>query len=355
MTIDATGKTVMPGLIDAHVHVLIPIPPAIDSDDALAAHLRDVTPGRLRDYLDHGVTTILSTGDYWPAIAEVRDRVADGELAGPRILTAGPVFTAPGGHPATTICLEGEPWCRANVAREVAGPAAAREHVRALAAEGVDVVKAVLGSILAPRLDPDVFAAMVDEAHAEGIRAYVHTATPADAADALAGGVDGLVHAVSPAPVPPELVERLLASGVTVTTTLGVFAPLIGPDGSKGQTYGGEWTEEAEQLFQSSQANIRAMVQAGVPLVLGTDAPMLAPWEAMWREIEILSAAGLSNGQILISATRNAALHLGMSDELGTLEPGKIADLIVVDGDPVADLGALNAVEIVVQAGRVVR
>lgn len=353
-TIDAAGKTVMPGLIDAHVHLLIPIPPTLDSDQALAAHVSEVVPGRLGEYLEHGVTTVLSTGDYWPVIGEVRDRVASGELAGPRIITTGPVFTAPDGHPATTIC-GGQPWCRANAAREVADPGAAREHVRGLAAEGVDAVKAVLGSMLAPRLDPDVFAAMVDEAHAAGIRAYVHTEMPVDAADALAGGVDGLVHAVSPAPVPPELIERLRTSGVTVTTTLGVFAPLVEPDGTQGQAYGGPWTEEAEQLFQASQANIRAIAEAGVPLVLGTDAPMLEPWDAVWREIEVLSVAGLSAEQILTAATRNAAQHLGMRDVLGTIEPGKIADLIVVAGDPLADLEALLRVELVMKEGRVVR
>lgn len=180
-TIDASGMTLLPGLIDTHVHLLIPWPNELGSDEALAAHVdEDVLP-RLREYLDHGVTTILSTGDYWPEIRVLRDRVGSGEVPGPRILTAGPVFTAPEGHPTTTVCSRDDAWCRSRLAVEVATAGQAREQVLRIASEGADAIKAVLGGTLGARMEPAVFTALVDAAHEVGLRVYVHPDQPADA------------------------------------------------------------------------------------------------------------------------------------------------------------------------------
>lgn len=363
--IDAAGKTVLPGLIDAHVHLLLgDLTSQPRSTSELDARIQQDLSGRLRAFLEAGITTVMSTGDFWPAIRSVRESIHSGELVGPRIFTSGPVFTAPGGHPAVTVCggLQGwgdvNPWCRDHLAAEVDTRAGARASVERLAGEGVDLIKMVYDSVGPPRvehLETDVMHEIVAAAHDANLRVYAHIGEVGNAITAVNAGLDGLVHTpvrVSKEGQRQELVDAMVGRKVAaVSTAVGLEALR--------DRFVREGNEELARMFdaelQGLLETIRRIAEADPGLVvLGTDTPQLSPGDGFHGEVRLLGETGLTGEEVLRAATRNAAEHLGRASELGTLEAGKIADLIVVDGNPLVALSALRNVEIVIKGGEVV-
>lgn len=332
--IDASGKTVLPGLVDAHVHLLVePGSSMPRSEGDLNVYLREELPARLRAYLEAGITPVVSTGDFWPAIRPVREQLQSVGLRGPRVFTSGPVFTAPGGHPAVTVCgrPDGErsnPWCREHLAREVDSRREARAALERLAREGVDFVKMVYDTVSPPdveQLETALLQEIVAAAHGHGLRADGQRAT---------------------------LVQAMDAKGVTAATTLVVAESLRDRFASEGRAEPAEWFSGN---LKARLETIRRMAEADERLVvLGTDTPWLPPGGAFHREVRLLGRAGLTPEQIIRAATGNAAEHLGRDEDLGTLEAGKLADLIVVDGNPLEDVSALRQVEVVVKDGEAV-
>lgn len=353
--IDASGKTVLPGLIDTHVHLLLEDddPPVPASDRELARFVERRLPGRLREYLARGFTTIMSTGDFWPHIREVRARLSDGELEGPRLMVVGPIFTDPGSHPAYSVCEQGDyrnPWCREHLTVEVDDPEAARAAVRRLAEGGVDAIKAVY------ELEPPVTRAIAEEAHRHGLTLYMHP--PEDEAAMLpleSWNVDRFVHV--PETGSAELAERvagtMIQHGASASTTLAVYAgdpfQAAGLHGRCEEHLG----EGRRQALSGVQRTTRALAGTGI-LAFGTDAPMLAPSRAIECELQLLVDTGLDAEEILATPTRQAAAHIGRASDLGTLEAGKLADVVVVDGDPLSDVMSLRNVDVVVRGGEVV-
>lgn len=366
--IDAGGRTVMPGLVDAHVHLTIGS--EVTDSSSLEAYLEDELPGVLREFLRAGVTTVRSTGDYWPWIGEIRDRIARGELEGPRILTSGPVFTYDGGHPAATVC-QGGAFCRSRMAAEVENPDEARRMVSRVAEEGVDFIKLVSDSMLVPvQIPAAVESAIITQAHREGLDVVGHVAEAPFIERAAEAGIDGFVHPPGSGPgVPPlvggdarELARALVREGTPVTTTIAaalVYDPVA-----------------AERTFQSDSAyragaetyvrGLTLLAEEGVQVAVGTDwcscgpGVFQSPHDAVQAgsvtvtEVEMLAWGGMSPSNVLQAATVNGARALGLGHDLGTLEVGRIADLIVVDGDPLENPSALRNVEVVVQGGEVV-
>lgn len=335
--IDAQGMTVMPGMIDSHMHLLVD--PMLDSDEALELWIKEQLPDVLREYLASGFTAILSNGDYYPAILQVRQRLNDGELHGPRLFVAGPAFTAPGGHPTATLCRDNR-WCRLNLTAEVADVESARTKVRELADGGVDAIKAIYdgregSDASVPMLDDTVLAAIAEEAHALDLPTIVHAVTVDDMFRAVDLGANKLVHT----PRRGSVAESqgggyvLQAASVPVSTTVGV----ANTDAAVG-----------------ALANVRQLWDAGVTVAFGTDQTSARPAvEALADEVGALSIV-LSPAEIITTLTRNGAAFLDLSDEMGTLEPGKLADIVIIDGDPLADISDLSNVKIVIQGGRIV-
>ena len=226
-SIDAGGMTVMPGLIDTHVHVLIglEIPPNQATLDAwIETQLQDALDG----YLAAGLTTVGSSGDFLE-IVDVRERLRSGQLRGPRVLSAGQAFTAPGGHPSSTVC-SGVPYCVRALSIEVTDATDARENVRRLAAEGVDSFKIIYDSVMLPhaQLDREMMVAIADEAR-QG-RHPQHRAHPVDPGCPACGR--GRRHAPGPtspaaaAPWTGKQPERLFRD-IPVSTTTHIRAPWL--------------------------------------------------------------------------------------------------------------------------------
>ena len=337
-TIDAHGKTVMPGLIDSHIHLLSWV--ASDGEEAAKQYLKDEVPATLEQYLSNGVTTIKSIADPVDLVVELRNRVQLDQLASPRLLIVGPCFTATGGHPAVSIC-KGDPWCRRQLCIEVDDSDVARTEVRKLAVKKVDAIKIVYDGETPgwTKLRLPVLKAIIDEAHVHGLRVTVHTPTESDGMDAVNAGADGLEHGVGLGRLTGDQLSKLMIErGASYVPTLSVGLYLNG----RGK-------------LTTPMLSLRKLHEQGVTVVAGTDT--FGEQEAgatTIQELELMVEAGLPAHDVVQAATGNAAKHLGLLSDIGTVEVGKIADLIIVEGDPLTNISALRNVKIVVQARRIV-
>ncbi len=344
--IDLRGYTLLPGLIDLHVHLGFPDTGGrrgLLSMPKLVADAVRFAPDQRRALLRHGVTTVRSVGDERAWITDLRRRIADGSLEGPRVFAAGPVFTTSNGHPVATFGIDAQ----SEAVRVPGSPAAARSAVRDLAAsdEPVDLIK-VVQERGRPRhrlqpIDPSVLTAIVDEAHTHGLPVTAHWGTPDDLEEVLAAGVDGLEH-VEPRGVgdgwPSGALDSLVERSVSLTPTLTVSETALPP-----------------QTHRRLRERVGEFHAAGGRVVTGTDSPIRGVrfGSALHRELELLVDSGLSPRQALQAATSEAARALG-ADRLGAVAPGRVADLVVVDGDPLQDVTATRNVAMVFRDGRTV-
>lgn len=344
--IDGRGRTLLPGLIDSHVHL---------SDDA---------EGDLRQAVSLGVTTVL---DMWSGstrfemIKTLREADAPG-LADVR--TAGTGATAPGGHPSQ---MGGPPF------PTVADSAAASAFVAARIAEGSDFIKIIYDDLATlgmsvPMLDRSALAGLIAAAHAQGRLAVVHVLSEAQAGAAIEEGADGLAHLFTGAEVSPDFGAAAAARGAFVIPTLSVLL------GACGQPSGGgiladsllrpyvrpplrpflsmELRGGSARSCAGSVEAVRALAAAGAPVLAGTDAP--APGQtygaSVHVEMALLVDAGLSPLQALTAATSAPAQAFRLLDR-GSISPGLRADLVLVEGDPTTDIRATRRIAAVWKRG----
>jgi imidazolonepropionase-like amidohydrolase len=345
--IDAAGRFLMPGLIDCHMHLNDFF--NVTDESSMEAYLNQELPAHLMELLAAGVTSVKSVGDPEDYILQTRDKLADGTLCGPRLFATGPCFTASDSHPATTVYGR-NPWYRKRAAVETESPAEAREIVNRLAERRVDALKIIhhggCRAHGAPyyltvkefnwhaqmfKLPDAVLAAIIDEAHKRGLKATVHTFDQDAAIGALEAGADGLEHGVVNQRLSDDrLIELLQRNHATYVPTLWLLASEL--------TY----------------ANLKAVADAGVRVALGTDTfcGYGKFGDNTIVEAERAAQAGLAPVRVLRMATKDAATHLGI-DRLGTIAPGQLADLLLVEGDPTSSLGALRNVSLVMKNGQI--
>jgi len=349
--IDATGKFLMPGLIDCHLH-LLNMWTAVD-EASMAADISGDLTNRLSALLKAGVTTVKSVGDSEDDILRVREMLARDQLSGPRLYVTGAAFAAPGSHPATTIYGK-NPWIRGRGTFETDSPEQAREAVRRKAERKVDAIKIVhqggckhgdpyffkapaLGmDVQILRLDRGVLEAIIDEGHKQGLKVTVHTVDERAAIEALEAGADGLEHGVVHELMTDDrVIELLLKNCASYVPTFWLIA-------------------FEEKTAPTRYANLKRIIAAGVRTPMGTDTfcGFGKFGEIAHIEMEHYERAGIAPLRILKMATSEAAQHLGAND-LGAVAPGKLADLILVDGKPDASISALRNISMVVKNGQV--
>lgn len=352
--IDASDLIVLPGLIDSHVH-LFPMGSSagIDSDSALDRFIATELPGRLRDYVERGITTIFSVGDAWPAIADVRRRLADGEIFGPRLMITGPILTARGGYPAATICAESK-WCQSRLTVQLQDAAHTRRTVHELAARGVDAIKIVYDDARAKKLDANLVRIATNEAHALGLPVIAHVTTVADALEVAELGVDVLAHLPSGGITEEPAAARLREAGTIIITTAAVYAPVTGLDGKQHTVFGLHYGPPFDKLYARGLSNARALLTQGVPLAFGSGTPMFLPSKSVEVEIAALSRIPMTRAQLIDALTINAAKALGKQAELGKIAPGMRADLIIADLTTAHDRVEPMTIIVVIKDGQIV-
>ena len=340
--VDLTGRTLLPGLIDAHVHLAFPEPGAVSDPEALAAE----AVHRARAALAGGVTTLRDLGSADAIALQLRDAIASGRTQGPRILAAERPLTTTGGH-----CQ----WF-ARIADTGTELVAA---VDAVAAAGADVVKIMATGGMAtagsdpytPQYTAEQLAPAVERAHWLGLHVAAHALCTAGVRNAIAAGVDTLEH------------------GWTITGRRQDFEPSVAEELARSRTVASVTTHEALRSLLPSSAGPgdiaeirrrlaphRALAAAGVPLMVHSDA---GPGPTRFDDFAAsIRAFAVGMGATALDAIRAAtgvpAAALGLAGEVGTIEPGRLADLIAVAGDATAELPTRERITHVILGGRTV-
>jgi imidazolonepropionase-like amidohydrolase len=373
--IDTSGRTMLPGLIEAHGH-LITLGhgdyarwfPWIQSHGG-ASMLTRVMETAAKQLLMAGVTTTVDLGAPLQPSLSIRDRINKGEVVGTRVFISGPWIS----RGASGAMQEGFGGIN------ISTPEEAAQQVERLATAGVDQIKAHAG------LTFDDYKAIVAAAHKHRILVHAHVYAEQDVRHALDAGVDVLQHVGSAGTAPPysaELIRDIANAGRPVVVTAAhrawvfpdtaafperlqdpqlknLFPPDIYAeiqDSLKNWPSLGYFQRtDREMLYR--ERGVKQFIESGAVMGMGTDSgtPMNFHSEALWREIKVHVDMGMTPQRAIAAATRVNAQIIGKGRELGSIEPGKLADVIVVDGNPLFDIVALSHVEIVVKDGKVLK
>lgn len=348
--IDARGMTVLPGLIDCHVHL------CLGGDADVTRTIREEDPALTllkaarfaRATLEAGFTTVRDVGFRDHSVFALRQAIAAGILPGPRILAAGLVICQTGGHARF-------------IGREADGQTEIVQAVREQVAAGAEVIKFIAsGGVLTPgtspehaQLSPEELAAGVGEARRAGRRVAAHAHSAEGMKHAIQAGVHSIEHATL---MDDEAAALMRARGVFMVPTLSALATTAdcGPACGVPETV----VSKARTMRARHEASFKKAHRTGIPIAMGTDAG--TPFNhhgANAQELERMVALGMSPMEAIIAATAAAARLLGIDQTVGTIEPGKVADLIIVDGNPLKRISLLRSRERLVgvmQAGRFV-
>lgn len=344
--IDAAGATVMPGLIDMHVHMTYVFdrsgPPILTLDNQADAALRGAE--RLRYFVDTGITSVRDTASNGLAPFILKDWADQGQIASPRVFAVGQLITGTGGHADELFIQRTAPDFEDSMIRTANGPDEWREAVRTQFKRGADWIK------IASHFDEDEVRMAVQEAHQLGLRITVDSENVFTDM-AVRAGVDCVEH---PLPRSDETVKLMAARGIASIPTIVPYQLII-------QNYGGYYGTTSRR-FTISEARmfeqVKKMKDAGVKLGVGTDIVMA--WYRRLpgpyiQELKNFEKLGYKPAEALIAATRTNAEILGMADRLGTIEPGKLADIIIVEGHPDVNVEDLAKVRTVMVGGRMMK
>jgi len=360
--IDGRGRFLIPGLMDMHIHLTGARGPGGPDEDAARA--------ALDGFLYSGFTSVYDAGNDPDFIFDIRARERAGEIVSPRIFASGGVVTAPGGHgggPGATLI---DSWPEAIAALDA--------HL----ARKPDVVKFTFDEHgwgtrpLIPLLDPEVMAKAAAYINAHGVRTTVHISHEFRARQAIAAGINTLAHPIIQGPVSEGFVALMASTKTPMVSTLtigegysrlvehpefldrplyrAVYPPelierLKGP--IRDQYAARPWTTWMKIMTPIAQENLRKIHAAGGVIVLGSDQ---SAGPQSQRELELMVAGGIPALDAIRIATLNGAIFLGRERDMGSIEEGKLADLVILGADPLADISNAQTVEVVIKGGEIV-
>lgn len=360
------GRSVVPGLISDHSHV----GQVNGIETGAKNYARQTIADELAQYRRYGVTTVTALGNNGPLFDSLRADAHAGRIEGADLFGVDQGIGVPNGAPPQAmIKVDPDQLFRPANAEE------AREAVRQMASTKTDLVKLWLddfGGSLPAKMKPEVYQAVIDESHKLGLRVAAHIHDLADAEAIVDAGADILAHGVRDKPVTPALIEKLRSKGTWYVPTLALdeatfawadqapwtltpFARAALSPELKQQIDDPAWrkktladpnTDAARRGLEMNLRNLKTLHDAGVKIGFGTDSgatPLRVPGIAEHRELALMVQAGLSPLEALTIATANAAALLARDDR-GTLQPGKRADFVVLDGNPSADISAADQI-----------
>lgn len=358
--IDLKDRFVLPGLIDSHVH--------LDSDaGGNAALIESITDsparaayraaGNAKKTLMAGFTTVRNLGDGSGATLALREAVAAGELPGPRIIDAGRSISTTSGHMDATLSVSEDLHSAINQDNLCDGVESCRQAIRKQIRRGVDVIKIAttggvnsrIGAGLGRQLFDDEVKALVDTAHLYGKKVAVHAHGDEGVNAALAAGADSIEHGTM---LTDESIKLFKSSGAYYVPTLSTVNGYIERLAANPAAYPPDVLAKVQWRIGVTGKSLAKAYPAGVKIAFGTDAGVSKHGRNA-DEFELMVKHGMPASAAIQAATMNAATLLGVDKEVGSLEPGKAADMIAVAGDPVADVTLLKSVKFVMKDGRV--
>jgi imidazolonepropionase-like amidohydrolase len=332
---DISGKNILPGLIDAHVHICLD-----GSPDPMTSILKDSTPqltlkaaNHARRTLEAGVTTVRDMGGRDYVDLAIRDGIESGLLQGPRMICGGKLICMTGGHG----------W---QFGRETSGVDGVREAVREQLKMGVDFIKLIAtGGVMTKGVDPgatqftlEELMAGVEEARKAGRRTATHAQGTEGIKNSLWAGINSIEHGFF---LDDEAIELMLEMNAYLVPTLNAPYQIIRGGVKRGvPRYA---VEKSKSVMKSHFQSVRRAYKSKIPIAMGTDAgtPFNCHGENL-KEMELLVKAGMTPMEAIVATTQTASEVLGLEKKIGTLEKGKLADLIVVDGNPLKDIRVLQ-------------
>ena len=358
--IDLRNRFVLPGLIDSHVHLTSDKAGVEGQLEEISASVADQAyeaAVNARKTLQAGFTSVRNLGDSDGVTLALRDAIAAGKLPGPRIVDAGRSISATAGHMDATLGYREELHPAINTHNLCNGADDCRRAVREQVARGADVIKFAstggvnsrIGAGLGAQLFDDEARAIVETAHLYGKKVAAHAHGADGIAMALRAGVDSIEHGTLMDKDELALFRRSGAWYVPTLSTVNGYKERLAKNP---EAYTGEVRRKIEWRIGITGKALQTAVPAGVKIAFGTDAGVSLHGRNA-DEFELMVAHGMTPATAIQAATVNAAELLGVRDEVGSLEPGKRADLIAVSGDPLRDVTVLKRVEFVMKDGRV--
>ena len=366
--IDGTGKYLIPGLMDLHIHLTGSVevtPEGLKINNDQAKGIR-----ALHSYIYSGVTTVFDAGNVPDYILKLRDEERSGKLTSPRIFATGAIVTYPGSHGGGEFSTLVDSWPDAIPALDA--------HIE----RQPDILKMTYeergwgARPMIPILPLDLMQRIVSYYNDRGIRTTVHTSSEYRARQAIFAGVDTLAHPIIQGPVTDDFVRLMGAKKIPMVSTLTIgenysrlaehpeyldeplYQATMTPQEieilktEKRKEYQErKWTWWMKIMTTVAQENVRKINDGGGVLVAGTDQ---TTGPALHRELELLADAGISPTDIIRIATLNGAIFLGKEKDLGSIEEGKIADMVVLAADPTADINNAKQIVQVIKGGQLI-
>lgn len=366
---DMTGKTIMPALTNLHGHLGLSNNGA---DSAVGHYTQENVIKQLNKYLSYGVATVASFGQDEDEIYKVRDAQHAGHLDGAHLYTAGEGFVDAGKANPTDHRYRPK------------NPDEARADIRELAVHHPDYVKMWVDDGLGHgiKITPDVYQAIIDEAHKQHLRVFAHEFYLADAKGLLAAGIDGFAHSIRDQAVDQDLIQKMKARGIFLIPTLvrdevlfayadnlkwlddpffksgydpAAMALVRGPENVEKGRKDPDIAKYRAGL-EMAKKNLKTLSDAGVKIGFGTDSgiPTRFPGYFEHRELQLMVEAGLTPMQAIMAATATNADILGGAKQFGTLQSGRRADFLVLDANPLDDIHNTEKLSAVWQSGKIV-
>ena len=345
--IDGKGKTLMPGLIDSHIHIQGGF--SCKNEEESDVFLNEKMPQIFEEsVLPFGITTIKDLDAPKHFIYKLRDKIRSGEIVGPELLIVGPNFTAPDGHPANTLGSNSE-WARSEMSIEVSKPEEVSAGIKELKNANVDFLKFTYqggdywyfdNKLTINKIDKKLMEQIIREGKENGLNSTAHVFLYDDVKELLEAGIYGVEHGILDRNIEPDdpIVKLWKKSGAHFVPTVNAMT----------------YEKEPARMIHSKH-NLKVLYDAGIHIAFGTDNMFeTMTGEVEHRELAYYVEAGLTPMQAITLATKNSAEHLGIADRKGLVKEGMEADLILLEKDPAENISNIQFIDRVFLKGKIV-